>query len=76
MTGHVAPVRLERVQPRGHEDRRDPPGASLTDRDDEPVVIDLVGGAEDALLGERWTRFREVWAQMTFFLFDGDSWRR
>ena len=76
MTGHVAPVRLERVQPRRPADRRDPPGASPTDHDDEPVVIDLVGGADDALLGERWTRLREAWAQMTFFLFDGDSWRR
>ena len=40
------------------------------------MVIDLVGGADDGLLGERWTRLREAWAQMTFFLFDGDSWRR
>ncbi len=76
MTGHVAPVRLERVQPRRPVARRDPPGASLTDHDDGPVVIDLVGGDEDTLLGERWTRLRERWAQMTFFLFDGDSWRR
>jgi hypothetical protein len=76
MTGHVAPVRLERVQPRRSVARHDPPAAIPTDHDDQTMVIDLVGGADDGLLGERWTRLRETWAQMTFFLFDGDSWRR
>ena len=76
MTGHVAPVRLERVQPGRPAARRDPLGPIPTDHDDQTVVIDLVGGADDPLLGERWTRLREVWAQTTFFLFDGDSWRR
>ena len=45
--------------------------------DDGPVIpaVDVVDPVPGEALGERFLRFRERWAQLTFFLFDPDSWR-
>jgi hypothetical protein len=37
--------------------------------------VDLVGRPLSEIVAERWLRIREACSQMTFFLFDPDSWR-
>jgi hypothetical protein len=37
--------------------------------------VDLVGRPLDEIVAERWMRIREACSQMTFFLFDPNSWR-
>ena len=76
MTGQASPVRLERVQARRPSSRDAAEWRTAGSPEDGPVLIDLVGGPDDSLLAARWARLRELWAQMTFFLFDADSWRR
>jgi hypothetical protein len=39
------------------------------------VAIDLVGGPAGGRLAERMERWRVLWAQTTFYLFDADGWR-
>jgi len=39
------------------------------------VAVDVVRASEPGLIGERIGRFRDRWAQVTFFLFDPQSWR-
>jgi hypothetical protein len=45
----------------------------------EPAVggdwIELVGRPFDARLADRLASIGEAWSQMTFFLFDPESWR-
>jgi len=76
MTAQAPPVRVERVQARRPSSRGQANERSAAIVDEAPVLIDLVGGPDDSILGARWARLRETWAQMTFYLFDADSWRR
>jgi hypothetical protein len=74
MSGYAVAARVETEGPRFVG------GASAgetTDRvpDGNDVWADLVAPEDETGLGERWEAFRERWSQMTFFLFDGDSWR-
>lgn len=41
----------------------------------ETDTIDLVGRSLDARLAEEWSHIRDGWSQMTFYLFDPESWR-
>ena len=83
MTVETAPVRVERVRARASARRRDPsrPTRAVERLDPElgdecAVAIDLGSPPAPSRLAERWTRLRELWAQTTFYLFDGDGWRR
>jgi len=76
MAAYAVTARIERVHP--HVARWT--GANLADRAAadpilEPEAVELVGRPLGAIVAERWARFREAWAQTTFFLFDPDSWR-
>jgi hypothetical protein len=82
MAAYAVQVRIERVQPhrpvRRHERPRPAPvvtpaeGTYFEDRGS----IDLASRTSTSLLGERWDRIGELWSQLTFYLFDPESWRR
>jgi hypothetical protein len=82
MAAYVMQVRIERVQPqrpvRRHERPRPAPTDTLPTATylDDRESFDLAGPASTSLLGERWDRIGELWGQLTFYLFDADSWRR
>ena len=63
-------VAAESDRPMGQDRGVTAPGAWL---DSQPV--ELVGRPLGERLIERWDDLREMWAQMTFFLFDPESWR-
>ena len=79
MNGYAASARVIRVQPRLIDRRRWMDGAPAWVALETVVVEDVgaaAGGAEPAVsLAERWERFRDRWAQLTFFLTDPNSWR-
>ena len=82
MTVETAPVRIERVRASASARRRDatrPSGAVGCAEpglgDERAVAIDLGSPPVPSRLAERWTRLRELWAQTTFYLFDGEGWR-
>ena len=80
MSGYTASARLqggslrfmaaESNRPAGRDRGATAPGAWL---DREPV--ELVGQPLGARVAERWDDLRETWSQLTFFLFDPESWR-
>lgn len=80
MAAYAAIARIGRVDPHlaTHADDRD---AGRPDRSDElvhaelPTAVALVEVHATDTLAERAVRFRERWSQMTFFLFDPESWR-
>jgi hypothetical protein len=46
--------------------------------DSDAVVVDagrIVHATRTITLAERWERFRDRWAQLTFFVTDAESWR-
>ena len=79
MNGYAASARVIRVQPRLIEHRRWTEAAGAWMAAETAVVEDVdvaAGGAGPAIsLAERWDRFRDRWAQLTFFLTDPNSWR-
>jgi hypothetical protein len=48
-----------------------PPNEPMAD----PLPIDLVGRPLDAVIGDWLAAVGESWSQLTFFLFDPQSWR-
>ena len=77
MTGYVATGRITQARPRfvgpGSPHARDDIDArSFVDHDSVTV-----GRSRplDERLTERWARARVEWSQLTFFLFDPNSWR-
>ena len=85
MAGYVASARLQGGVPhfvggggmsaRSSDVSRAPGGASA---DDLPVIggpVDLVGRPLDAVIGDWLASLGESWSQLTFFLFDPESWR-
>ncbi len=82
MAAYAVQVRIERVQPhrpvRRHERPRPMPivtQLAVTEFEDRGSV-EIAGPASPSLLGERWDRIGELWGQLTFYLFDAESWRR
>ncbi|MBA2382823.1 MAG: hypothetical protein H0V73_12000 [Chloroflexi bacterium] len=76
MPAYAASARIVRVTPR----------LAILDRVDqsppEPVISVPNAGSEtvDRAVGSRWEgsrweAFRERWSQLTFYLFDANSWR-
>jgi hypothetical protein len=49
--------------------------APETAMDQAITPVDLVGRPLGEVVAERWLRIRDACRQMTFFLFDPDSWR-
>lgn len=77
MAAYAVIARIGRVDPHlvvGDVERRDdPPDRGV------PIAIDAAVAVEDTVpyetFGDRIQRARERWAQLTFFLFDPESWR-
>ncbi len=78
MSGYVASARIVRAAPRlaragGAIDPRAAPPARVAD---PPAIVETgAAPAPGPSLAERRDAFRERWSQLTFFLFDGESWR-
>jgi hypothetical protein len=80
VNGYAASARVIRVKPRLIERGRWTDGAPARVAVEPAVVedVDVVLAAGDGpaiSLTERCDRFRERWAQLTFFLTDPNSWR-
>jgi hypothetical protein len=76
MAGYAVSGRIGAVAPRR---ARHVPSCAELDVTAEPIdddaVIDVAGWWLESDLAVRWQSIRERWAQMTFFLFDAESWR-
>ena len=83
-SGYAVAARIGRVKPRvaGHaaaHDSRDQ--LTLLAAAEVALVNDRVPDATDdspaldEVLGDRWSAFRDRWSQLTFYLFDAESWR-
>jgi hypothetical protein len=72
MSGFAASGRIERVSPRLARGGTD--GNVATVQADEDV-IELVDVRTADPLIDRWAAFRERWSELTFYLFDPQSWR-
>jgi hypothetical protein len=80
MAAYAAIARIGRVDPHlaTHADDRD---AGRPDRSDGLVHADVTAAValvevhSTDTLADRALRFRERWSQLTFFLFDPESWR-
>jgi hypothetical protein len=81
MEGFVASARIERALPRLADHRRGPdPGRSTSHLGDQPSEVVEVLRADSpgdtrAAIRDRWAAFRERWSELTFYLFDAQSWR-
>jgi hypothetical protein len=90
MSGYVASARITRGAPRlvrpdrALDPAREVTHVAATPTPAEPVIVDSMvdPGALAATLAVRRDRladraaaFRERWSQLTFFLFDPNSWR-
>ncbi len=74
MSGYTVEVRIERVRPRVV--RRDPHPRVAGLGGDATGGIEASGEVTDALPPDpRWEAFRQHWAELTFYLFDPESWR-
>lgn len=71
MASYAVTARIDRVQPHlaSHEAAL-PELVRYGSDDPGPEAIDVVPATF-----ERWERFRERWAQTTFYLLDPESWR-
>jgi hypothetical protein len=74
VTTYAASARIDRANPRldrGAARRSaDTPWRSAADESSEPLLVEVT-----PVPTERWQAFRERWSQLTFFLFDPESWR-
>ena len=78
MSGYAASARIVRVSPRLIEHEPASPAADWRPSEAGPVVVDggaVVGPAARTTFAERFDRFRDRWAQLTFFVTDPNSWR-
>jgi hypothetical protein len=78
MSGYAASARIIRASPRLVQHEPASPAADWRPSEAGPVVLDggrLVPPTTPITLGERFDRFRDRWAQLTFFVTDPDSWR-
>lgn len=79
MATYAVHMRIEGVRPKRSPATAGRPTARFptTPAEVEPgsAPVDLVGRPLGDMVAERWMRIREACGQMTFFLFDPDSWR-
>jgi hypothetical protein len=76
VSGYAAAARIQRAAPRlgpslvaDDRPRDRPPQLPVG-----PVLVVADGDVLDPLI-DRWAAFRDRWAQLTFYLFDGEGWR-
>jgi hypothetical protein len=74
MSAYAATARIERVTPRLVIGRAGIDLRAASEPAEEDLVIDLATPRGDPML-ERLTAIRERWSQLTFYLFDPQSWR-
>lgn len=75
MNGYAVAARVQPDSPRW-VDGRPEEAADAPWQPGDSGALEMLAPGSDPLLGERWEAFRDRWSQLTFFLFDGDSWRR
>lgn len=75
MSGYAVAGRVEMRGPRFIADASPACDGPERSPDAPDVRPDLVAPHDTAVIGERWEAFRDRWSQLTFFLFDGNSWR-
>lgn len=85
MAGYVANARLDESVPRfvgGHARPGNNPlatdvlaGGSTREHPGVVDWVELVGRPFETRLAERLASIGEAWSQLTFFLFDPESWR-
>lgn len=77
MNGYAASARIHR--PSARRSRAwEVIGQPLAAEPDVPAVAWIEASSDEVRRGRlstRWTAFRERWSQLTFYLFDPDSWR-
>jgi hypothetical protein len=73
MNGFAASGRIQRATPRLVR-ARDAERSSLATPNSEDV-IEVVDVRDPGPLSERWAAFRDRWSELTFYLFDPQSWR-
>jgi hypothetical protein len=72
MSGFAASGRVERASPRLASGGADGNDATRQADEDEIEFVDV--RTADPLI-DRWATFRERWSELTFYLFDPQSWR-
>ena len=78
MSGYAASARVVRASPRVLRHEAFAVAADWRPSELGPVVVDdgrIVRTEPATSFDERWGRFRDRWAQLTFFLGDPNSWR-
>jgi len=75
MAGYAVSSRIASVAPRARIERPDVRRSSAADQSVAVVTIELVGVPPTRSGSDRMAALRERWAQVTFFLFDANSWR-
>jgi hypothetical protein len=74
VTTYAASARIDRANPRLDRGAArlsaDAPQRATADESTEPLLVEMTPARP-----ERWQAFRERWSQLTFFLFDPESWR-
>ncbi|HUP54452.1 MAG TPA: hypothetical protein VM408_03005 [Methylomirabilota bacterium] len=76
MAAYAVTARLDRTTPhRAERPAAVPTDASAVERFESAQAVELVGRPLGSSVAERMARVREAWAQMTFYLFDAESWR-
>ena len=78
MSGYVASSRIERGSARlthPWADRRTGDGAERAPAATSAIWVESGTDTAPSPIAVRWTAFRERWSQLTFYLFDPDSWR-
>ncbi len=72
MSGFAASRRIERVSPRLADRGANRDVANIEADEDFIELVDV--RTADPLI-DRWAAFRERWSELTFYLFDPQSWR-
>ncbi len=76
MAGYTVSSRIQAVAPRARWGRTPAAAAAAwPDATIDVTTTELIGRPLDEVLAERVAALRETFAQTTFFLFDGNSWR-
>ena len=78
MVGYTVSSRIQAVAPRARWGRTPAAAAAAAAWPDATIDVtttELIGRPLDEVLAERVAALRETFAQTTFFLFDGNSWR-
>jgi hypothetical protein len=73
MNGFAASGRVQRATPRLARARSVERGFVASPYSED--VIEVVDVRDPGPLSDRWAAFRDRWSELTFYLFDPQSWR-